>query len=73
MTTTLDTSTLLQDSGALLLEIGPADLGENFGSFLGFLAHTPEGQTIVVLPEGQLPEISDSVIRQLLQMPRGRS
>jgi hypothetical protein len=73
MTITLDTGTLLQESGALLLEIGPADLGDDFEVFLGFLAHTDQGQPVVVLPEGQHPEISASIVRQLLQMPRGRS
>jgi hypothetical protein len=75
MTIALDTSTstLLRDSGALLLEIGPDDLGENFEAFLGCRLQATGEQLVLVLPVGQDPEVRDRIVRQLLQMPGGRS
>ena len=71
MTLTLDTTALLERTGALVLEIGRADLGEDFDTFLGALTQSPDGQPVLVLPAGQRPEISDSVVRQLLQRTTG--
>lgn len=71
VTLTLDTTALLQNTGAVVLEISPADLGEDFDTFLGALTQSAGGQPVLILPTGQRPEISDSVIRQLLQRTTG--
>jgi hypothetical protein len=71
VTLTLDTTALLENSNTLVLEISRADLGDDFDAFLGLMTRTPEGRPVVVLPAGQRPEISDSVVRQLLQRTNG--
>lgn len=69
MTLTLDTTALLHDSGALVLEIGPDALGDDFDAFLGARYRQPGGATVLLLPAGQHPDVSDTIVRQLLQHP----
>ena len=68
MTLLLDT-TLLHDSGTTVLELGPDALGDDFASFLGAWLRLADGRDVLVLPAGQRPDVSDSIVRQLLQRP----